>query len=127
VSKDGASDYCGRGARRRSRVGHVSPDYYCMDGTIPRRCSRACSWIEALSAEYELRCASVFHAGDGNLPAHLRDANIADETKRAEAFGATSANCASKWVERYRRARRRHRNCRECACSSAASSSAFSA
>ncbi len=71
-------------------VGRLSPDYYCMDGTIPRRAlAEVLLRIDALSVEYKLRCANVFHAGDGNLhPLILYDANVADETQRAEAFGA---------------------------------------
>jgi len=71
-------------------VGRLSPDYYCMDGTIPRRSlADVLGRIEALSEQYGLRCANVFHAGDGNLhPLILYDANVADETRRAEAFGA---------------------------------------
>jgi glycolate oxidase len=71
-------------------VGRISPDYYCMDGTIPRRAlAGVLVRIEALSEQYGLRCANVFHAGDGNLhPLILYDANAADETERAEAFGA---------------------------------------
>jgi glycolate oxidase len=71
-------------------VGRISPDYYCMDGTIPRRAlSRVLQRIEELSAEFDLPCANVFHAGDGNLhPLVLYDANEPGETKRTEAFGA---------------------------------------
>nr|WKF55997.1 putative FAD-linked oxidoreductase [Paraburkholderia busanensis] len=71
-------------------VGRVSPDYYCMDGTIPRReLPRVLTGIEALSAQYGLRVANVFHAGDGNLhPLILFDANAPGETERAEALGA---------------------------------------
>ena len=71
-------------------VGRVSPDYYCMDGTIPRRAlAEVLVRIDALSEEYGLRCANVFHAGDGNLhPLILYDANNPGETRRTEAFGA---------------------------------------
>jgi len=70
-------------------IGRIAPDYYCMDGTIPRaRLAEVLSAIDRLSAEFELRVANVFHAGDGNLhPLILYDANIADELRRAEAFG----------------------------------------
>lgn len=70
-------------------IGRIAPDYYCMDGTIPRaRLAEVLSAIDRLSAEFELRVANVFHAGDGNLhPLILYDANIADELLRAEAFG----------------------------------------
>lgn len=71
-------------------VGRISPDYYCMDGTIPRKhLARVLTQMRALSEHYQLRCANVFHAGDGNLhPLILFDANDADELRRAEAFGA---------------------------------------
>jgi len=71
-------------------VGRISPDYLCMDGTIPRgRLPEALAGIRDLSAKYGLRCANVFHAGDGNLhPLILYDANIAEEMDKAEAFGA---------------------------------------
>ncbi len=71
-------------------AGRVSPDYYCMDGTIPRRSlGKVLNAIEAMESKYQLRCANVFHAGDGNLhPLILFDANSADELRRAEDFGA---------------------------------------
>lgn len=71
-------------------AGRVSPDYYCMDGTIPRKhLAQVLEQIEQLSAEYNLRCMNVFHAGDGNLhPLILYDANQSGELERAEAFGA---------------------------------------
>ena len=71
-------------------VGRISPDYYCMDGTIPRRrLPEVLSRMEALSAHYGLKVANVFHAGDGNLhPLILYDANRPGELDRAEAFGA---------------------------------------
>jgi glycolate oxidase len=71
-------------------VGRISPDYYCMDGTIPRReLSRVLTEMRRLSEHYGLRCANVFHAGDGNLhPLILYDANKPGELERAEAFGA---------------------------------------
>jgi len=70
-------------------VGRISPDYYCMDGTIPRkRLAEVLSGIAALERKHGLRCANVFHAGDGNLhPLILYDANQPDELARAEAFG----------------------------------------
>jgi glycolate oxidase len=70
-------------------VGRISPDYYCMDGTIPRQhLARVLGRIGELSAQYGLRVANVFHAGDGNLhPLILFDANQPDELHRAEAFG----------------------------------------
>jgi glycolate oxidase len=71
-------------------VGRISPDYYCIDGTIPRRAlAQVLRQTEILSEQYKLRCANVFHAGDGNLhPLILYDANIPEESTRAEAFGA---------------------------------------
>jgi glycolate oxidase len=71
-------------------VGRITPDYLCMDGTIPRkRLGEMLSAIEAMEKKYRLRCANVFHAGDGNLhPLIMYDANDADITARALAFGA---------------------------------------
>jgi len=71
-------------------AGRISPDYYCMDGTIPRRhLGRVLGAIEQMEDEFRLRCANVFHAGDGNLhPLILFDSNSADEVERAEKFGA---------------------------------------
>jgi len=71
-------------------AGRISPDYYCMDGTIPRRrLAEVLTGIAAMEKKYGLRCANVFHAGDGNLhPLILFDANVADEFHRAELFGA---------------------------------------
>ena len=71
-------------------VGRISPDYLCMDGTIPRgRLADVLKKIEELSEKYDLRVANVFHAGDGNLhPLILFDANQPGELERAEDFGA---------------------------------------
>jgi glycolate oxidase len=71
-------------------VGRISPDYYCMDGTIPRaKLPLVLARMKELSAKYGLRVANVFHAGDGNLhPLILYDANKPDELDRAERFGA---------------------------------------
>ncbi|MDR8397101.1 MULTISPECIES: glycolate oxidase subunit GlcD [Paraburkholderia] len=71
-------------------VGRISPDYYCMDGTIPRReLPRVLKGIEDLSVEHGLRVANVFHAGDGNMhPLILFDANTPGEMDLAEALGA---------------------------------------
>ena len=71
-------------------LGNISPDYYCMDGTIPRRqLSRVLTRIAEMSAQYGLRVANVFHAGDGNLhPLILFDANDRQELEKAEQFGA---------------------------------------
>jgi glycolate oxidase len=70
-------------------VGRLSPDYYCMDGTIPRKqLPRVLQAMADLSKEYDLPVANVFHAGDGNLhPLILYDANIPGELERTEAFG----------------------------------------
>jgi glycolate oxidase len=71
-------------------VGRISPDYYCMDGTIPRgQLPTVLKRVREMSARYGLRCANVFHAGDGNLhPLILYDANEPGELEAAEAFGA---------------------------------------
>ena len=71
-------------------VGRISPDYYCMDGTIPRRrLPEVLQRMEALSEIHGLKVANVFHAGDGNLhPLILYDADREGELERAEAFGA---------------------------------------
>lgn len=70
-------------------VGRMSPDYYCMDGTIPRRAlPRVLTGIAELSERYGLRVANVFHAGDGNMhPLILFDANREGELDVAEALG----------------------------------------
>ncbi len=70
-------------------VGRISPDYYCMDGTIPRRqLSFVLTRITELSEEYGLRVANVFHAGDGNMhPLILFDANEPGQLEQAEALG----------------------------------------
>jgi glycolate oxidase len=71
-------------------AGRISPDYYCMDGTIPRkRLADVLIRITEMESKYGLRCANVFHAGDGNLhPLILFDANREGEFRRAELFGA---------------------------------------
>ena len=71
-------------------VGRILPDYYCMDGTIPKkRLGEVLGGIERLSKEFGLSCPNVFHAGDGNLhPLIMFDANEGDQMQRAEAFGA---------------------------------------
>ena len=71
-------------------VGRISPDYYCMDGTIPRhKLSEVLTRMTELSGHYDLRVANVFHAGDGNLhPLILYDANRPGELEKAEEFGA---------------------------------------
>ncbi len=71
-------------------VGRISPDYYCMDGTIPRaKLPLVLARMKELSVKYGLRVANVFHAGDGNLhPLILYDANKPGELERTEEFGA---------------------------------------
>ncbi len=71
-------------------VGRISPDYYCIDGSIPRRALAAVlRRTEELSIKYGLRCANVFHAGDGNLhPLILYDANNPGELEKTEEFAA---------------------------------------
>ncbi len=71
-------------------VGQISPDYYCMDGTIPRhQLATVLDRMDTMSRDYGLRVANVFHAGDGNLhPLILYDANKEGELEKAEAFGA---------------------------------------
>jgi len=70
-------------------VGRLSPDYYCMDGTIPKRhLATVLEKISELSAHYKLRVANVFHAGDGNLhPLILYNASRPGELEKTEAFG----------------------------------------
>ncbi len=70
--------------------GRISPDYMCMDSTIPRkRLADILLAIAEMEKKYQLRCANVFHAGDGNLhPLILFDANDADQLRRCELFGA---------------------------------------
>jgi glycolate oxidase len=71
-------------------AGRLSPDYYCMDGTIPRKhVGRVLEAIGQMEQRYELRCMNVFHAGDGNLhPVILFDANEPGSWERADRFGA---------------------------------------
>jgi glycolate oxidase len=71
-------------------VGRISPDYYCMDGTIPRkRLGEVLNFIAEMEKKYGLRCPNVFHAGDGNLhPLILFDANNPEELERTEQFAA---------------------------------------
>lgn len=70
--------------------GRISPDYMCMDSTIPRkRLADILLAIAGMEKKYQLRCANVFHAGDGNLhPLILFDANDPDQLHRCELFGA---------------------------------------
>ena len=71
-------------------AGRISPDYYCMDGTVPRRSiGPLLARIEVMEKKYGLRCINVFHAGDGNMhPLILFNGNDMDEWHRAEAFGS---------------------------------------
>jgi glycolate oxidase len=71
-------------------AGRLSPDYYCMDGTIPRKhVGHVLEAIERMETHYRLRCMNVFHAGDGNLhPVILFDANEPGSWERADRFGA---------------------------------------
>ncbi len=71
-------------------VGRLSPDYYCIDGTIPRKAlGHVLTEIDRLSREYDLRVANVFHAGDGNLhPLILYDANNPGELEKTEELGS---------------------------------------
>jgi glycolate oxidase len=71
-------------------VGRISPDYYCIDGSIPRGAlAHVLTRTGEMSVKYGLRCANVFHAGDGNLhPLILYDANNSGELEKTEAFAA---------------------------------------
>jgi len=71
-------------------VGRILPDYFCMDGTIPKkRLGEVLHGIAALSKEFDLSCPNVFHAGDGNLhPLIMFDANVEGQMQRAIDFGA---------------------------------------
>lgn len=71
-------------------VGRISPDYYCMDGTIPRKAlPQVLAGMRRLSEQYGLVVANVFHAGDGNLhPLILYDANMPGQLQKAEDFGS---------------------------------------
>ncbi len=84
-----ASFWAGRKAAFPA-VGRISPDYYCMDGTIPRhQLPKVLKRMREMSAQHGLRVANVFHAGDGNLhPLILYDANEPGELERAEEFGS---------------------------------------
>ncbi len=71
-------------------VGRILPDYFCMDGTIPRKTlPTVLERIAEMETTYNLQCANVFHAGDGNLhPLIMFDANDKDQLRRAEQYGA---------------------------------------
>jgi glycolate oxidase len=92
VSKDEAERLAFWAGRKAAfpAVGRISPDYYCMDGTIPRRqLPQVLTRIYEMAGEYGLGVANVFHAGDGNLhPLILYDADKPGELERAEQFGA---------------------------------------
>jgi glycolate dehydrogenase FAD-linked subunit len=92
VSRDEAERECFWAGRKAAfpAVGKISPDYYCMDGTIPRRqLPLVLRRMREMSEHYGLRVANVFHAGDGNLhPLILYDANQPGELERTEEFGA---------------------------------------
>jgi glycolate oxidase len=92
VSKDEAERekfWAGRKAAFPA-IGRITPDYYCMDGTIPRaRLPEVLNQMDLMSKKYDLRVANVFHAGDGNLhPLIMYDSNEPGELDRAEKFGA---------------------------------------
>lgn len=76
-------------------AGRIAPDYYCMDGTVPRRkIGSVLSSIASMSEKYQLAVANVFHAGDGNLhPLILYDAAEEEQRQRAEEFGAEILEC----------------------------------
>ncbi len=92
VSRDEAERYKFWAGRKAAfpAAGTLAPDYYCMDGTIPRKkLGEILRAIAAMEKEFGLRCINVFHAGDGNLhPLILYDANVPGETERTEEFGA---------------------------------------
>ena len=93
-------------------MGRISPDYYCMDGTIPRkRLAEVLRFIAALEAKYGLRCPNVFHAGDGNLhPLILFDANDPDQLASHRAVRRRGAGEVHRGGRHdHGRARRRHR------------------
>ncbi|HZV55310.1 MAG TPA: FAD-linked oxidase C-terminal domain-containing protein [Rhodocyclaceae bacterium] len=91
VSTDEAERYKFWAGRKAAfpAAGTLAPDYYCMDGTIPRkRLGEILRAIAGMEKKYGLRCINVFHAGDGNLhPLILYDANVPGETERTEEFG----------------------------------------
>ncbi len=111
-------------------VGRLSPDYYCIDGTIPRRAlAQVLLRIEEWSEEYELRCANVFHAGDGNLhPLILYDANVAERIRARRSIRRRDPRAVHRSRRHdHRRARRRRREApARCACSSARPNSSAS-
>jgi len=92
VSRDEAERYKFWAGRKAAfpAAGTLAPDYYCMDGTIPRkRLGEILRAIADMEKEFGLRCINVFHAGDGNLhPLILYDATAPGEAERTEEFGA---------------------------------------
>ena len=96
-------------------VGRISPDYFCMDGTIPRkRLSEVLNGMAELSKKHGLRVANVFHAGDGNLhPLILYDANVGDELDAGRRIRrGYFAALRQSWRRAHRRAWGRHRKAR---------------
>jgi glycolate oxidase len=91
ISKDEAQRLLFWSGRKAAfpAAGRISPDYYCIDGTIPRKTlPRVLRQIENWSSEYGLRVANVFHAGDGNLhPLILYDSNVPGEAEKTIEFG----------------------------------------
>ena len=89
-SEDERNDFWAGRKAAFPAVGRISPDYYCMDGTIPRnRLSEVLDRMSDFSEDFGLRVVNVFHAGDGNLhPLILYDANSPGELEKAEKFGA---------------------------------------
>lgn len=89
-SEDERNDFWAGRKAAFPAVGRISPDYYCMDGTIPRnRLPEVLDRMSDFSEDFGLRVANVFHAGDGNLhPLILYDANSPGELEKAEQFGA---------------------------------------
>jgi glycolate oxidase len=103
-----AADSAEREKLWRSRKGAfaalatIMPDYYTIDGTIPRRClPEVLEYVQALSAEYGLTVGNVFHAGDGNIhPCIFYDAMKPGELERSEELGRASSSAASRWAAR---------------------------
>ena len=93
-------------------MGRLSPDYYCMDGTTPRRrLPEVLRRTAELSEEYGLPVVNVFHAGDGNMhPLILYDANKPGELERTEELGGKILELVRRgWRHHHRRTRCRHR------------------
>ena len=114
VSKDEAQRLLFWSGRKAAfpAVGRISPDYYCIDGTIPRAAlPRVLRAIAAWSKEFGLACANVFHAGDGNLhPLILFDANKPGEAEKTIEFGDRILAPVHRGRRHdHRRARRRRR------------------